>query len=74
LNCNLFYWPASVDAIFENSSLLIMVKRQNVEIDLRKRIEQFEERLERFDKEIETFKKKEVGVMHSAISVWFALN
>jgi dynein heavy chain len=61
LNCNLFYWPASVESIFELSNVRIITKREQLEENLRKRIEDFEEKLEVFNKEIETYSKKEVG-------------
>lgn len=60
LNCNLFYWPSSVESIFELSTVRVITKRQQLEESLRKRTEEFEEKLEVFNEEIETYKKKEV--------------
>lgn len=62
LNCNLFYWPGSVESIFELSNVRIITKREQLEDSLRKRTEEFEEKLELFNKEIETYSKKEVGI------------
>lgn len=61
LNTVMFHWPSQICTVLDHSQGRIMLKRDQIEEELKKRVAAFEEKLEAYTKEVESFKKKEVN-------------
>ncbi|CAG5132944.1 unnamed protein product, partial [Candidula unifasciata] len=59
LNTVLFHWPSQICTVLDHSQGRIMMKRDQIEEELKKRVVAFEEKLDSYTKEVESFKKKE---------------